>query len=155
LFHGTLPSLWLQLHFWNPARVRWYDYAAVIIYLLHFVAPLAVAFAFWVWRPALYRRFAGAFLLLCYAGFLTYLIFPVAPPWWASQAGRLPRIDTVINYVTYHGIANPVTLATRYFQPNPVAAFPSLHAAFPILIWLVLWRVFPRWGWATVIYPLL
>ncbi|HTE86816.1 MAG TPA: phosphatase PAP2 family protein [Dehalococcoidia bacterium] len=42
----------------------------------------------------------------------------------------------------------------RYFRPNPVAAMPSIHAAFPVLVWLVLWKRWHRWGWMLVVYPL-
>src|SRR5450432_649794 len=31
---------------------------------------------------------------------------------------------------------------------------PCIHAAFPVLVWLVLWRLWPRWGWVSVIYPI-
>jgi membrane-associated phospholipid phosphatase len=46
-------------------------------------------------------------------------------------------------------------LAYSHFESNPVAAMPSLHAAFPVLVWLIMWKIQPRWGWATIVYPLL
>jgi membrane-associated phospholipid phosphatase len=153
LFHGVLPTAWLQSHLWHGSP-RWYDCASTFLYDLHFVAPLVVAFTFWLWRPEWYWRFVGAYLLLCYAGFLTYLLYPMAPPWWAADLGRLSHVQQLLTEIRYQGIENPIVFATRYFQPNPVAAMPSLHAGFPVLVWLALWRAFPRWGWVAVAYPL-
>lgn len=154
LFGGTLPTLWLQHHLYTPGHPHWYDYVATFMYPMHFVVPLVVAFVFWMWRPRFYWRFVGSYLLLCYAGFLTYLLYPMAPPWWANSVGKLPTVHLVLYEVHYAKVANPMVLATQLFKPNPVAAMPSLHAAFPMLVFLVLWRVFPRWGWVSVIYPL-
>jgi membrane-associated phospholipid phosphatase len=154
MFFGTLPTTALQARFWNPNHVHWYDYAATILYPMHFVVPLVLAFAFWMWKKRLYWRFIAAYLLLTYAGFLTYTLYPMAPPWWAANEGRIPPVHGILDQVHYGGVSNPIVLATDYLRPNPVAAMPSLHAAFPVLVWLVLWRVAPRWGWATILYPL-
>jgi len=147
LGHGQLPTTRLQSALWDAGSLHWYDYLTAVLYLMHFVAPLALAFALWLWRRPLYVRFVAAYLLLMYAGFATYLIFPMAPPWWASQLGRIPAVQPVLGSVQWQGISNPVVLLSRYFQTDPVAAMPSMHAAFPFLVWLVLWRLFPRWGW--------
>jgi membrane-associated phospholipid phosphatase len=155
LFHGTVPTLWLQSHLYTPGHAHWYDYLATIMYDMHFVVPLVIAFAFWMWRPRVYWRFVIAYVLLCYAGFVTYTLFPMAPPWWADRVGNLPTVHLIIYEVHYAQVANPIVALSSHFQPNPVAAMPSLHAAFPVLVWLVLWRVFPKWGWAAVIYPAL
>lgn len=154
IFHGSLPTIWLQSHLWTPQQQHWYDYLAAVLYPMHFIVPLVLAFAFWIWRKRIYWRFVSSYLLLCYAGFVTYLLFPMAPPWWAASEGRIPTVTLIIDQVRFGGADNPIVLATRYFKPNPVAAMPSIHAAFPVLVWLVLWRLFPRWGWAWVVYPL-
>jgi len=150
---GQLPTTRLQAGLWD-GQLHWYDYLTALLYLMHFVAPLALAFVLWLWRRSLYFRFIGAYLLLMYAGFATYLIFPMAPPWWAGQLGRIPAVQPVLGSVQWQGVSNPVVLLSRYFQTDPVAAMPSMHAAFPFLVWLVCWRLFPRWGWLALIYPL-
>lgn len=154
LGHGQLPTTRLQAALWNGSQLHWYDYLTAVLYLMHFIAPLALAFALWLWRRPLYFRFVAAYLLLMYAGFATYLIFPMAPPWWVSQIGRIPAVQPVLGSVQWQGVSNPVVLLSRYFQTDPVATMPSMHAAFPFLVWLVLWRLFPRWGWLAVVYPL-
>jgi membrane-associated phospholipid phosphatase len=154
IFFGTLPTTWLQAHLWNPAHVQWYDYMASVLYPMHFIVPLLLAFALWMWKKRFYWKFVGSYLLLCYAGFATYLLYPMAPPWWAANLKRVPAVAPVLSQVHWGGATNPIVLATKYFQPNPVAAMPSIHAAFPVLVWLVLWRIWPKWGWAAVVYPL-
>lgn len=154
LFFGHLPTTWLQAHLWHPGHPQWYDYMASVLYPMHFIAPLVVAFVLWMRQKRYYWKFVGSYLLLCYAGFATYLLYPMAPPWWAGNLKRIPSVAPVLSQIHWGGATNPVVLATKYFQPNPVAAMPSIHAAFPVLVWLVLWRIWPKWGWAAVVYPL-
>src|SRR5579885_189585 len=153
LFRGAEPNLWLQSHFFHPGHPHWYDYVASFLYPMHFVTPLVLAFVLWMWWKPRYWRFVTAYLLLCYAAFVTYLLYPMAPPWWAYRVGKLPPVHLVLYEVHYDGVQNPIVLATQFFKPNPVAAMPSLHAAVPVLIWLTLWKTWPRWGWAMVVYP--
>ncbi|HYM13943.1 MAG TPA: phosphatase PAP2 family protein [Dehalococcoidia bacterium] len=154
LFFGHLPTNILQDHLWTPGHFHWYDYVAAYMHTTYFIVPLAFAFCLWLWNRRMYFRFVTSYLLLSYAGFVTYLLFPVAPPWWASRAGDIPHVDTILGTVlSQHVQSHPIELAYRFFNANPVAAMPSLHAAFPTLVWLVCWKLWPRWGWALVVYP--
>ena len=154
MFGGVLPTTWLQAHLWRPPSLHWYDYVAAVLYPLHFIVPLVVAFVLWMWQKRFYWRFVASYLLLSYAGFVTYILYPMAPPWWAANAGRIPAVVPILDQVHFGVVVNPVVLATQFFRPNPVAAMPSIHAAFPVLVWLVAWRLWPRLGWALMIYPL-
>jgi membrane-associated phospholipid phosphatase len=154
LGRGVLPTVRLQSAFWDGVHTHWYDYAAATLYLLHFLVPLVLAFVFWQRRRRLYWRFVRTYLVLMYSGFLIYLVYPAAPPWWASNAGRVPAVQPVLSLVHWHGIGNPVGLLTGTFQPDEVAAMPSMHAAFALLVALVFWRLRPRWGWLALGYPL-
>jgi membrane-associated phospholipid phosphatase len=123
---------------------------------MHFIVPLALGFVLWMRSRPLYWKFMFSYLLLTYAGFITYLLFPAAPPWYAAALGRIPPVDQILGQVLWqHSVSQPIVLAYGYFDPNPVAAIPSLHAAFPVLVWLIVWKLRPRWGWATAVYPLL
>jgi membrane-associated phospholipid phosphatase len=99
-------------------------------------------------------RFVRAYLVLMYTGFTIYLLYPMAPPWWASDLGRIPHVAPVLSLVHWKGIGNPIGLLTGTFQPDPVAAMPSMHAAFSMLVGLVLCSLRPRWGWIALLYPL-
>jgi hypothetical protein len=152
--HGELVTNRLQELLWNPLRMQWWDYAASALYLLHFVVPLVLAYLFWLWRRPLYLRFVRTYLVLMYAGFTVYLLYPMAPPWWASDLGRVHYVVPILSLVHWKGIGNPVGILTGTFKPDPVAAMPSMHAAFSMLVFLVLWYIWPRRGWIAVLYPL-
>ncbi|MCC6380992.1 MAG: phosphatase PAP2 family protein [Dehalococcoidia bacterium] len=155
LFGGTLPTVFLQRHLWDPNHLHWYDYLSAFMHPMHFIVPLAFAFVLWTRSKRLYWRFVASYLLLSYAGFLTYVLFPAAPPWYASNAGRIPHIDKILDLVLWrNSTSQPVVLVYKYFDANAVAAMPSLHAAFPVLLWLIVWKLRPRWGWLTIVYPL-
>jgi membrane-associated phospholipid phosphatase len=82
-------------------------------------------------------------------------LFPAAPPWMASETGHLEPTTRTVGYVWSEiPIAHFNSLFERGSQyANPVAAVPSLHAAYTLLIVLFLWR---SAGWARVplaLYP--
>jgi membrane-associated phospholipid phosphatase len=89
-------------------------------------------------------------------GFVTYALFPAAPPWMASQTGHLEPTTRIVGYVWSEiPIAHFNSLFERGSQyANPVAAVPSLHAAYTLLIVLFLWRAAGRGRWLLALYPL-
>jgi len=151
--HGTLPTAWLQ-HLLYHGYLTWYDYYFYILYMCHFLTPLIVALLIWRLRPRLYVRYVLGFVLLSYAGFATYVAFPAAPPWMASDLGLIPHIQQISSDVWWalgiHGFPS----IYEKLDPNNVAAVPSLHAAYPTLMWLYITQAFGRrWGLALVWYP--
>ena len=79
---GTLPTVTLQNWLWH-GHVQWYDFVLYITYMMHFVMPLGLAILIWKLRDKYYWRYVGSFVMLSFGGFLTYLLFPAAPPWMA------------------------------------------------------------------------
>ena len=154
VFHGVLPTLWLQQHLYH-GHISWYDYYFYALYMCHFVTPLLIAIAIWKWRPQHYNRYVMAFLLMSYAGFVTYILFPAAPPWLASQLGYIPPIHRISAEVwAALGVHNFVAIYNK-FSPNEVAAVPSLHAAYPVMMWLFIRRAWGlRWALAFSWYPI-
>jgi hypothetical protein len=106
-----------------------------------------IGYAFWLYRADYdrMRRYTWTFFAVNLAGFITYRLFPAAPPWYvhtqgclvdltapASPGAHLARVDAWlgVNYFT-----------SVYAHSNQVfGAMPSLHAAYPLLI------VFAGWG---------
>jgi len=156
LFFGNTATEFLQDLFYRPERVSWYDIAASVIYFLHFPLPLIVGFFLWLRRKAEYYKFVTALLLLSFAAFLTYLLFPAAPPWYAANVGALNGVYKIIN-LTIDQIGWTWNLSSYYSQlnPNPVAAIPSLHSAYPVLVFLALRRYSQRLAWVFSLYPIL
>ena len=157
LFAGEVPTVWLQEQLWDGAgNLHWYDVAACLVYLSYFVATYLVAAFLWFFERALFRRYVATIVLLAAMGFVTYALFPAAPPWLASEYGELAPTTRSIA-VIWSEI--PVSQINTFFEhgsqySNPVAAVPSLHAAFTLLITLVLWRRVGSWGRVLLaVYP--
>jgi hypothetical protein len=91
------------------------------------------------------RRFAWTFFAFNAAGFLTYHIYPAAPPWYfhthgcavdlaahASEGGRLAHVDSLLGITFFNGL---------YGRSHDVfGAVPSLHVAYPLLLTFEAWR---------------
>ena len=157
MFGGTAPTVTLQQHLWDGfSQIHWYDYAAWLVYVSYFLGTYTVAaFLWWINRP-LFRRYVVMVSVLAFMGFMTYALFPAAPPWLASELGALEPTTRSIGVIWGHiPIAHFNTLfekGTEY--ANAVAAVPSLHAAYTLLITLVLWRLAPWWGRVLLaLYP--
>ena len=149
LFGGTVPTVWLQDRLWHgPSDLRWYDYAAWAVYVSYFVATYLLAAVLWFLARDRFRRYVGSVALLAGMGFATFALFPAAPPWLASREGELDWTTRLIGPISGH-----VPFLSFSFEglfergseyANPVAAVPSLHAAYTLLFTLFLWR-FARW----------
>jgi membrane-associated phospholipid phosphatase len=157
LFFGHIPTLWLQDRLYTPGVTHWYDTGAALIYMLHFVLPLAFGFALWLKDRTMFRRFVVMLLAMSYGAFVFFLLVPAAPPWLAADWGYIDGVDRP-SYQAYkaflpHRWENYDTfrLWTRA-SPNPVAALPSLHAAFPWLVLLIACTTFRWWGLLLVPY---
>jgi hypothetical protein len=151
---GILPTVQLQ-HWWYHGHLSWYDFYFYLLYMCHFLIPLLVAVLIWRYRAMHYNRYITAFLLLSYAGFLTYIAFPAAPPWMASEMGLIDPIHKISTDVWWSVGVHDYPSIYKSLSPNLVAAVPSLHAAYPTLIALFIWRAFGwRWMLAMIWYPL-
>src|ERR1700694_5278378 len=136
VFGGAIPTLVLQKAFYQPGVVGVQDVIAMIFYFMHFVLPIVVGFIFWLNSREHYRRYIAALLLMSFLAFVTYLFWPSAPPWYQLH-------DVVkINDHTVHALWGYTLVSPIYhsFNPNSFAAFPSLHAAFPMLAAVYAWQ---------------
>ena len=157
IFGKPIPTVWLQSHLWHGASdLRWWDYAVWFVYLTHFFATLIVAAILWRWAHDRFVRFATMVCVLALAGFATYVLFPAVPPWLAARHGAVGEANRTIAIVWHHV---PIAHFGSLFEKgqtyaNNVAAMPSLHAGYSLLIVLYLWRLVPRW-WRPLLalYP--
>lgn len=165
IFGGHLPTAMLQAWLHPVSGVDWLAVAGTVVYMLHFMLPLATALLLWYLRPTLFHPYLVSLIILSFAGFVTYLFLPVAPPWYAAQHGLAGSAagEVPITYLKPGAFADLVGLvgldgSSLYdvtftsLNANPVAAFPSLHAAYPFLTFLVLRRAFGRVGWVAFGY---
>lgn len=142
---GGIPTLMLQSVMFSEAGPRLYDYIFTLTYMAHFALPLGFALLLWVHNRPEFRLFMTALTVLCFASFLTYLFYPAMPPWMAADQGLIPPVQNVMGRTVSLFDRGP-GLPTFYvfMAPNMVAAMPSLHAAFPALVYLFALKNF---GW--------
>jgi hypothetical protein len=156
-FGGTEPTVWLQDHLWHGGLdLRWWDYGSWAVYVSYFLGTYIVAGALWFFAHEYFRRYVAMVSLLALMGFTTYALFPAAPPWMASELGAMAPTTRSMGVMWSHiPIAHFDTLFEKGSQyANSVAAVPSLHAAYTLLIALYLWRFAPWWGRVLLaLYP--
>lgn len=136
----------------NGVRTTWHDYLqlhATPFLDVYCAIPYAtflgvmIVYAVYLFRrdyPAL-QRFTWSFLALNVAGFITYHVYPAAPPWYfhhygcvvdlsthASEGPNLARVDAWLGIQYFAGM---------YGRSSDVfGAVPSLHVAYPLLLLL-------------------
>ena len=154
---GQAPTIRLQDAIYTPGHLHFWDYAAFSFWFSHFFTTLLVGVLIWIYAYQWFHRYAACVVLLAAMGLITYVVFPAAPPWLAGQHDYLPHTYRITHAV----VANlPVPKASALFQSgtawgNDVAAVPSLHAAYTMLICLFLWpRLNRRWRPLLAAYPI-
>ncbi len=151
LFLGHQPVSWIQHHLATMGKVGPLDVLAAVLYNMHLAEPYIAGFFLWRLQRAIFFQFVAASLLLLVAGFVTFILFPAVPPWLAGEPLRyignqyvgspgghtyLPGVFNGFGPVLhrhplpFHG--TPI-FYLFHFAGDRVAAFPSEHAAFPLL----------------------
>lgn len=127
--------------------------ALMVALVLFYAGPhflLTVGFLAWVFvrRPDAYAHVRNAFLLFTITAFTFQWFFPVAPPRYVPGLGFT---DTVTNTLPVNGETEWVG-----FLVNEVAALPSVHTGWALLVSLFVVRLTThpaRWTW--LVYPAL
>jgi membrane-associated phospholipid phosphatase len=150
---GSIPTVMLQQFYRMPIL----DYMGAFFYSIHFFAPTLFAFFLWKTTPKCYSKYTIAMAVLTYSALITFLVYPVAPPWYGVNGVTrvLFDVDKSIGVPVYRTVYD-------FIQPNQFAAFPSLHSALPWLIALFALKigkfkalpilVFPFGVWFSAVY---
>lgn len=153
LFFGRLPTKILQ-NWWWQGHVGIADFVFYVFYMLHFVLPFATAILIWKKRTTYYWRYVATIVTVSFAGFLTFLLFPAAPPWLAQEAGYIEPITHVSSFIWQAMGIHDFPSVYNKISPNLVAAVPSLHAAYATIVALFIIRLFKnKWRYLVLIYP--
>lgn len=121
---GSIPTLTLQ----QLLRTPFLDYLGAFFYSLHFIAPTVFGFVLWKFAPDNYKKYTLALALGTYSALVTFLVYPAAPPWYGVGATRiLFQVDTSLGVPFYRTLMD-------FVSSNQFAAFPSLHAMYPMVI---------------------
>lgn len=134
----SIPTIELQKLFFNSQTITWFDVYLSITYMSHFIGFLFFGFILWYKKHIMFHRFTHTILILSYSAFVTYIFFPVMPPWMASEKKYLPKIERIMYQTTpiYTSPGPQVPTIYNIFSTNKTAAMPSLHAAYPTVIFL-------------------
>ncbi|MBW9210131.1 phosphatase PAP2 family protein [Mumia sp. zg.B21] len=134
---------------------QWYDVVFTTVYFTHFIAGLSIAVVLWLMTRTEWVRWMRRYLAISFGALVIYILYPMAPPWMASQDGYLA--DEVVR-LTGRGWSDMglggfhLVLAN---VGNPVAAMPSLHAGLAALIaFYGVQRLRTSWRWVLLLYPL-
>ncbi|HET8565531.1 MAG TPA: phosphatase PAP2 family protein [Solirubrobacterales bacterium] len=153
---GEAPAVRLQEWLYDPRVVHWWDVAFTLVYTSYFIVPFVLAGWLWVRDRLGFQRFTRRLVTLALAGLATYILFPAAPPWMAGETGLIGEVhrSTARGWEVL-GIGTAELFSEGQAASNMVAAVPSLHAAFTMLVALFLWgRVRPRLRPLLLLYPL-
>lgn len=154
LFGGRLPTIVLQERFYDVAVVHWYDVVASFVYFSHFIVPWAIAVVLYMRNRDAWVGFARRIFTLTYAGLVTYVLLPAAPPWYAAREGLIGDVDRIAtrgwNALGLHSAGR--LLENAQADVNLVAALPSLHAGTAMLVAAWAWPlVRTRWARALLV----
>ncbi|MGO8862991.1 MAG: phosphatase PAP2 family protein [Acidimicrobiales bacterium] len=138
---GVDPTVQLQRWLYRPGLHFW-DYLCWCCYMSHFFVSFIIAAVLWKTNHPKFRRFVPLFIGLTVLGYITYVLYPAVPPWMASEYHHLPSttriIPVVLDHLHLHSGAAAFTGGNKF--DNNVAAMPSIHAAYPMLICLFFWK---------------
>src|SRR5256885_31189 len=72
-------------------------------------------------------------------GFVTYALSPAEPPWLAGMRGHIQHVEQIVPELFRHTHTTQIDSLVENHFANKVAAVPSLHAAFPMMMLLFFW----------------
>jgi hypothetical protein len=153
---GGMPTTWLQEHLHPDAATPWYSVLVSLTYCSHFLVMPTVAVVLWLVNRDRFRVWMRMVVALAIAGVTTYFLYPMAPPWLASDhlliSGPIVGRYTSDGFdlIGLHMVGG--ALAQGQYLVNPVAAMPSLHMAYATLAAGFFWFG-ARW-WVRCLLPL-
>ena len=136
LFFGHDPNTVLQQHFWKSS-VQWWDKVASLTYFTHFIFVPIVMGALWATSHRQWARFMKRFATVLGVACLMFIVFPTAPPWMAANNYHLMP-SAVAQHRSWlrcrRSACRRRQLEQRQDWGNAVAAMPSLHASFALIV---------------------
>jgi membrane-associated phospholipid phosphatase len=138
---GTVPTVRLQRALGRPGELRAHDIALSCVHWSWFIVPHGtLAFLLLRYRD-LYAR-SAVLMSACFdLGCVLYWTVPTAPPWWASDNGRMPPVRRIMAEAGERVWRRAWHPLYHSLQGNPFAAMPSLHFGTSVMAARVLSRV--------------
>lgn len=154
LFGGHVPSAALQAA--TPGTLgRDLAFATTVVYFSHFVVPFGVGLILWLADRTQFLRYTAGLMSMAFLGFFIFLLLPTAPPWYAENQGVIHGVTKLLGTMLPSAISPYYQALYNTLLSDPVAAFPSLHVAFPFISFLALRPVYPRASWLALAWTLI
>ncbi len=125
---------------WN-ADPAWWEVLFPLFYASHFLVSFATLATLYVSNRSRWKQYMIRWVTLSFVGLVGYVTMPTVPPWMASENGTVafvhegnPRGWSVVD-----GQAISELFTFGRDALNPIAAMPSLHAAYPMLLLVLFW----------------
>jgi len=124
--------------FFNICNNNFFDFISGLFYINWMPVPIGFGVYLYYSDKKLFLKYSLAFLFVNLVGFTIYYIYPAAPPWYVQNYGfdlhigvqgnraELERFDNLIGIPVFEGIYNK--------NANVLAAMPSLHSAYPVVV---------------------
>ena len=155
--NGDIPTVVLQYAMASPLATvfipNWYDYVLFFFYTSFFWFWLVVGFLLWFKAKKMFNQYMYGLVGFSLFDTVIYILFPTAPPWYASQVGLLPVLNRVM--WSYDFLSSKYVSLVSTYGNNNFAAFPSHHAAWPFFASLFVVRLYGKKALPIFLVPLI
>lgn len=142
--------------YFDLIHTKFLDIMSGLFYINWVPVPIAFAVYLYFKDKTLFTKFSMVFLLVNIFGFIIYYLYPAAPPWYVKLYGfnlhlgvpgntaGLGRFDKLIGIPIFAGLYEK--------NANVLAAMPSLHASYPVIV--LFYAIKKRLGWINLFFIL-
>lgn len=150
LFGGRDPNLILQFYLRTPVL----NFVGAFFYTIYFFVPTAFGFVVWRQSHKDYWKYLVSLGVLTYSRLVTFLFYPVAPPWLNTNLTS-QGLTRILSSSVDKSLGVPAYKTLYDFMgPNLYAAFPSLHSALPWLVFLFAFKIWKRKALPVLALPI-
>jgi hypothetical protein len=142
--------------YWRANSTTFIDVMAGIFYLCWIPVPLGFAAFMFFKNRRQFLYFSLTFLLVNLLGFVIYYAFPAAPPWYVQLYGfdfhplKMGNVGGLGRFDAYFNVGVFKSIYTK--GSNVFAAMPSLHSAYPVIVFY--YALKNRLGWVNGIFAI-
>lgn len=136
------------------------DLVCGFAYLSYLYEIIGLGFYLYFRDESRMSRLAWGFMAVNLMGMATYLIYPAAPPWYVEQYGLGPAVldaaPSAAGAARFDELLGISYFANFYARNiNVFGAMPSLHVAYPVLVFCVVVGMGRAWAITTGLFALL
>jgi len=142
--------------YFDMVHTKFLDIMSGLFYINWVPIPLAFAVYLYFKDKTLFIKFSMVFLLVNVFGFIIYYLYPAAPPWYVKLYGfdlhlGVPGNTAGLGRFDKHtGI--PIFAGLYEKNANVLAAMPSLHASYPVIV--LFYAIKKKLGWINILFVL-